>query len=83
MIRWFQSRVIILQLWSFIELALPILLLADYVQIGFSAKTAAIIMIALKLVNVALTIRARRLTNAAIGTKAEVAAGADFTGDVR
>lgn len=73
-IRWWQSKVNLITLWSLVELALPVLLLTDFEVIGFSTQTAAIIVLVVKLVNVAATIAARNVTTSVVGTKAEVEA---------
>jgi hypothetical protein len=73
-IRWWQSKVNMLQIWSLVELALPIMLLTDFVQLGFPAKTAAWIVLIVKLLNVAATMVARNKTTAIVVDKATMEA---------
>ena len=73
-VRWWQSKVNLIQIWSLIELALPILLLTDFGELGFSAKTAAWIMIIVKMVNVVATIAARNTSTTIVADKATVEA---------
>lgn len=72
-VRWWEKSTIRMQLWSFIELAVPILLLTDFGALGFSTKTAAWLMILIKLVNVAMQIRASVASSDVVGNKQEVA----------
>ena len=73
-IRWWQSKINLIQIWSLVELALPILLLTDFGTLGFSAKTAAWIMIIVKMVNVIATIAARNTSTTLVADKATVEA---------
>lgn len=73
-VRWYKSKINIVQLWSiFSEGWLPILLLFDFTSIGLSVKTAAAIALALKLLNASASIYLRNITSDVIGNKDDVA----------
>lgn len=73
-IRWWQSRVNLVQIWSiFSEGWLPVLLLFDFTQIGLSVKAAAVIAIVLKLLNASSSIYLRNIGNDVVGNKVDVA----------
>ena len=72
-IRWWQSIVLWIQVWSFIELALPILLLTDFSTLGFSPKMAAWAVIIVKLLNVGATLVQRNRSNSVIGNRQDKA----------
>ncbi len=73
-IRWWQKSTIIFQLWTMVELAIPILLVTDFTVLGFSTKTAGWIMLLLRLGNAAGSITLTNKSSSIVGNAADVAA---------
>lgn len=72
-VRWFNSGVVWSYLWSLSEAVIPILLITDFGSLGFSAQTAGWVMLWLKVINVAIGIRATVATSTVVGNTADVA----------
>lgn len=72
-VRWWASKLNLMAIWSLVELALPILLLTDFSALGFGVKTAAWIVLVVKILNVATTITLKNTSSSVVGTKDEVA----------